>query len=81
MMRTLLQIREKQIEDLKQRIRTKKRETEKTVNVLRKFQVSVNVLREFHYCACVLHYAGTPSHKCKLNPSYTYISSDHQYLE
>ena len=31
MMRTLLQIREKQIEDLKQRIRTKKRETEKTI--------------------------------------------------
>ena len=30
-MRTLLQIREKQIEDLKQRIRTKKRETEKTI--------------------------------------------------
>ena len=30
-MRTLLQIREKQIEDLKQRIRTKKRETEKPI--------------------------------------------------
>lgn len=30
-MRTLLQIREKQIEDVKQRIRTKKRETEKTI--------------------------------------------------
>ena len=30
-MRTLLQIREKQIEDLKQRIRTKKSETEKTI--------------------------------------------------
>ena len=31
MMRTLLQIRKKQIEDLKQRIRAKKRETEKTI--------------------------------------------------
>ena len=31
MMRTLLQIREKQIEDLKQRIGTKKRETEKSI--------------------------------------------------
>ena len=30
-MRSLLQIREKQIEDLKERIRTKKRKTEKTI--------------------------------------------------
>ena len=42
-MRTLLQIRKKQIEDLKQRIRTKKRETEKTI-------IYTNTIGDFDLC-------------------------------